>query len=70
MNIKFVSNYAGPLGCFAPGTERDHDEAEAKALIAGGYALDQNPAPSPVVEHADAPSPVVERAVVPRSRRR
>ena len=38
MKIKLLSIDAGPAGVFQPGTVRDVPQAEAEAMVAGGYA--------------------------------
>lgn len=38
MRVRLKSVYAGPAGCFQPGSEHDFPEQEAKQLVAGGYA--------------------------------
>jgi hypothetical protein len=47
MKIKLITLYAGPFGVIQPGEVADLPQAEAQALIAGGYA-------KPVAEKAVA----------------
>lgn len=48
--VKMLATLAGPQGSNAIGTERNCSEAEAKALVDGGFAvlLDAAPAAKPV----------------------
>ena len=76
MKIQLKAQYAGPRGVFAPGAVIDVPEAEANALIGGGYAVAvQEAAPAPVavlvpvaVETAEAPA--AETAEAPRPQRK
>ncbi len=78
MRIKLRTIYAGPLGTFQPGAVVDFPEAQAEALVAGGYAtpvVEPAPsAPTPPKPAAGEPElavlpPTPEKAVAPRGRR-
>lgn len=40
MHIKHLTLMSGPAGCFPVGTERDVTDAEGRALVDGGYAIE------------------------------
>jgi hypothetical protein len=72
MRVKLLSTCAGPQGVYHPGLH-DFPDDEARALIAGGFAVSAEPeiktepARPPTVERATAPEP--EAAAIRPSRR-
>lgn len=60
MRVKLKTIYAGPNGTKQPGAEMDVSDAEAKALINGGYAVEM-----PVIVAEPAAEP--DRAEAPES---
>lgn len=63
MRVRMSTLYAGPSGIIHQGKEGDIPEAEAQALIAGGYAEAVGmPEKAPAYEAAEIPA--YERAVV------
>ena len=65
MYIKHLATLAGPYGIYQAGVEREAPEAEAQALIAGGYAIALHPRQP---EHAVKTAP--EHAITPRRTRK
>ena len=63
MRVQMKTLYAGPSGVIHQGKEGDIPEAEAQALIAGGYA-DAVGMPEKVPVYEAAEIPVYDRAVV------
>ena len=76
MKIRMLTLAAGPDGVLQAGKIAEVPEARARALIAGGYAVDLTPSPFPEgkggreeVEDARAPG-APERAVIVRRGKR
>jgi len=63
MRVRMKTLYAGPSGVIHQGREGDIPEAEAQALIAGGYA-DAVGMPEKVPAYEAAEIPDYDRAVV------
>ena len=63
MRVRMKTLYAGPAGVIHQGKEGDIPEAEAQALIAGGYA-DAVGMPEKVPAYEAAEIPAYDRAVV------
>ncbi len=63
MRVRMKTLYAGPAGVIHQGKEGDIPEAEAQALIAGGYA-DAVGMPEKVPVYEAAEIPAYDRAVV------
>lgn len=79
MKVKMRTYYAGPSGSCGAGATIDLADAEARGLIAGGYATEVETATAPApdvaleaaaeaAETADAPAP--ETAAAPAARPR
>lgn len=65
MRVRLIAIYAGPRGAFAPGTVLDLPDAEAAALVRGGYAalvVEEEVEAPPRRESEESP---VELAVLP-----
>lgn len=65
MRVRLLSVYAGPRGVFHPKDFLDVPEAEARALIDGGYAIAVEQAVADPAPEAAVESPEVEAAVEP-----
>ena len=64
MKVKLITTYAGPNGTYLSGTTIDVDMAEAKTLVAGGYAtLAEEPSTERSVEVETATVETPEKAV-------
>ena len=64
MRVKMKTIYAGPSGSAPPGKVIDLPDAEANALVAGGYATPVE-APAPAAVPPVAPEAPVETATEP-----
>lgn len=68
MLVKMRTLSAGPSATLHPGQIYDRPEAEAKALVAGGYAEDMTPpvkAAAEEKEERQAPVPVETATIAP-----
>lgn len=68
MKLKLRTLFAGPVGCYQPGTVVEFSPEVAEQLLAGGYADRVDGAGAPVVETAEAPT-APEIATAPAARR-
>jgi hypothetical protein len=74
MRVRLLANHISPKGVFKPPTIIDVPDAEAKELIAGGYAelpkaAKPKPPPPPEPEEDETPARTqLEPMVAPRSK--
>lgn len=56
MHVKLNSIYAGPYGCYQPGSIIEVNKDQGKALVEGGYAVNVTPAAAEKPAHTKAKS--------------